>query len=63
MRKHDLKIKYEKLFFSNLWTKHAIKIKINGKTIIIGASALVGILAGLGIGKLVSDKKRRERKK
>lgn len=44
-------------------SKKKAVVKLNGKTIIISASVLVGILAGLGIGKLVHDKKERERRR
>lgn len=44
-------------------SKKKAVVKINGKTIIISVSALVGVLSALGIGKLVHDKKERERRR
>ena len=37
-------------------------VNINGKTIIIGAGAFIGILSALGIGKLVKKKKEKRRR-
>lgn len=39
-------------------SKKEFHVKLNGKTIVIGASAFVGVLAALGVGKLVYDKKK-----
>lgn len=39
------------------------EVTINGKIITIGAAAFVGVLSALGIGKLVYDKKERERRR
>ena len=38
-------------------------VNINGKTVIIGAAAFVGILAGLGVGTLVHKKRVEERRR
>lgn len=45
-------------------SKKKFHVDINGKKVVVGAGAFVGVLAALGIGKLVHDdkeKKRRER--
>ena len=39
------------------------EVTINGKIVTIGAAAFVGVLSALGIGKLVYDKKERERRR